>query len=94
MLTFFSTTPEPKFGCRHIWSTGREEKHAMVEDWRDLRVGDRIRIVRLPSAAAIEGYVFHADTRRLYKRLIARKRPLTIYQIDEMQLPWSSAGSA
>ena len=60
----------------------------MTEDWRELRVGDRIRIVRMPSAAALEGYVLPRDTRRLYRLLIARNRPLLVYEIDERQLPW------
>jgi hypothetical protein len=61
----------------------------MREPWRDLRVGDRIRIVRMPSKAALEGYVLPRDTRRLYKLLIARNRPLRIYEIDKRwRLPW------
>ena len=60
----------------------------MREMWRDLRVGDRIRIVRLPSGVDRPGYVFHPCTRRLYKKLIARRRPLRVYEIDEWGLPW------
>ena len=61
----------------------------MDEDWRKLRVGDRIRIVRMPSVAALDGYVFPRMTRRLYRLLIARKRPLRVYKIDEpWRLPW------
>jgi hypothetical protein len=58
------------------------------ELWRQLRVGDRIRIVRMPSEWALDGYVLPPDTRRLYRLLIARKRPLRIYDIDESGLPW------
>jgi hypothetical protein len=60
----------------------------MNEDWRDLKVGDRIRIVRLPSAASMGGYVLPANTRRFYKRLIALKKRLTVYEIDRQGLPW------
>ena len=61
----------------------------MAEDWRHLRVGDRIRIVRMPSAGSLEGYVLPRDTRRLYRLLMARKRPLTVYEIDKRwRLPW------
>jgi hypothetical protein len=61
----------------------------MDEPWRELRVGDRIRIVRMPSDSALEGYVLPRDTRRLYRLLIARRKPLRIYEIDERwQLPW------
>jgi hypothetical protein len=68
---------------------GNHKKLSMVEDWRELRVGDRIRIVRMPSAAALEGYALPRDTRRLYRLLIARNRPLRVYMIDKQwQLPW------
>ena len=60
----------------------------MKENWRKLKIGDRIRIVRLPSAASMDGYFLHADTRRLYKRLIALKKRLTVYEIDGDGLPW------
>jgi hypothetical protein len=58
------------------------------QDWKQLRVGDRIRIVRMPSDADVPGITFHRDTRRLYKMLIARNRPLRIAWIDENGLPW------
>jgi hypothetical protein len=60
----------------------------MAEDWRDLRVGDRVRIVRMPSDADAPGITFHAETRRLYKRLIARRRSVRVFEIDEWGLPW------
>lgn len=58
------------------------------EPWRKLRVGDRIRIVRLPSGVDAPGYQFPACTRRLYERLIERGRPLRISWIDEWKHPW------
>jgi len=60
----------------------------MDNDWRTLRVGDTVRIVRMPSGVDVPGYTFHADTRRLYKRLIARRRPVRVYKVDERSLPW------
>jgi hypothetical protein len=60
----------------------------MSEPWRDLRVGDRVRIVRLPSEVDARGYVFHRDTRDLYQRLIARRRPSRVFEIDQLGLPW------
>jgi hypothetical protein len=60
----------------------------MDESWRHLRVGDRIRIVRMPSDATTHGYTFLRDTRRLYQMLIARRRPLRIHEVDEWGLPW------
>ncbi len=53
-----------------------------------MRVGDRVRIVRLPPGCDEPGYTFHRDTRRLYKRLIARRRSLRVAKIDEYGVPW------
>ncbi|MCE9555467.1 MAG: hypothetical protein K8T91_19135 [Planctomycetes bacterium] len=58
------------------------------EPWRQLRVGDRIRIVRMPSDADRPGYTFHPETRRLYRRLISRNRAVRVFQVDEYRLPW------
>jgi hypothetical protein len=60
----------------------------MNEAWRNLRVGDRIRMVRLPSAWQQPGYQVPRCTRRLYRRLIERRRPVRVYRIDEGGLPW------
>ncbi len=61
---------------------------AMNEDWKELHVGDRIRIVRMPYDSYTPGYTFGSETRRLYKKLIARRRSLRICQLDEYGLPW------
>jgi hypothetical protein len=61
---------------------------AKTEPWRDLQVGDRIRIVRIPSEFDLPGYYVHRDTRRLYQRLIARRRSVRVYQVDSWGLPW------
>jgi hypothetical protein len=60
----------------------------MVEQWRELRVGDRIRIVRMPTGVDAPGYTSHRDTRRLYQRLIARRRSSRVFEIDDWGLPW------
>jgi hypothetical protein len=60
----------------------------MKEPWRELRVGDLVRIVRMPSGVDALGYTFHPETRSLYKRLIARRRPVRVYRIAEDKLPW------
>ena len=62
----------------------------MTDDWRNLRVGDRIRIVRMPSDFSKPGYYVHPSTRRLYKKLIARRRSVRVYEIDEYGGPWIS----
>ena len=59
-----------------------------MEPWQELQVGDRIRIVRLPSGIDDPGYVFPPETRELYTTLIARRRPLRICEICEHGLPW------
>ena len=60
----------------------------MSDAWRELAVGDRIRVVHLPSGIDAPGYTFHPDTRRLYLRLIARRRSVRVCEIDETGLPW------
>ena len=54
------------------------------EPWRKLNVGDRIRIVRMPS----DEPTMFPETRRLFKQLIARNRPSRIFWIDEYKHPW------
>ena len=65
----------------------RDRIVGMADDWRNLRVGDVVRIVKMPSGVDAPGYTFHADTRRLYKRLIARRRPVRVCQIWG-GMPW------
>jgi hypothetical protein len=58
------------------------------ESWRDLRVGDLIRLTSMPEEFSQPGYFLHRDTRRVYQRLINRRRPLRIYMHDEFGRPW------
>jgi hypothetical protein len=44
----------------------------------------------MPWAAYTPGVSFFPETRRLYRKLIARKRPVRVFQIDEYRLPWIS----
>lgn len=60
----------------------------MASSWRHLLVGDRIRITRLPTEWSQSRLHVPLCTRRLYRRLIERGRPLRIHRIDEMGLPW------
>ena len=53
-----------------------------------LRVGDRVRIVRMPNDFSRPDYYVHATTRRVYRLLIARGRPLRVFKVDESGLPW------
>jgi hypothetical protein len=60
----------------------------MNESWRDLRVGERIRLVEMPCDFLHSGYLLSPCTRRVYERLIARRRPIRVFKIDELGLPW------
>ena len=60
----------------------------MSEPWRVLRLGDRIRVVRFPSEWERPGYHVPPCTRRLYRLLIERGRPVRVYEVDEYGLPW------
>ena len=53
-----------------------------------LRIGDWVRVVRLPTCQGVVGGGLHSSTLRLYKRLIARGRPSRVFQIDEYGHPW------
>jgi hypothetical protein len=59
-----------------------------VGTWQELSVGDRIRIVRLHSEWTKANYYVPPRTRRLYERLIARRRSVRVCQVDEWGLPW------
>ena len=60
----------------------------MDDSWRELCVGDRIRLVAMPSEFAEPGYLLHPSTRRAYERLIERRRPVRISHLDDWGLPW------
>jgi hypothetical protein len=56
--------------------------------WPVLQVGDEIRLVEMPPEFLRSGHFVHPDTLRVYKKLIARRRPLRVYKIDAWGLPW------
>ena len=53
-----------------------------------LRVGDRVRIVRLPPAWDNPQYHVPAPTRRLFRKLMDRGRPLRVREVDERGEAW------
>lgn len=53
----------------------------------ELKVGDRIRILKIPGEG-IANYTLHRDTKRVYKKLIARGKSVRICRIDEFGSPW------
>ena len=63
----------------------------MSDDWRKLRVGDRIRIVSMPSEFSRPGRFVHQDTLRVYRRLIERGRSVRVAYLEqwgESTAPW------
>ena len=68
----------------HIESVSANEPYPPL---RDLKVGDRVRLVCFPKEY-LPRHTLHAATRRLYKYLLKRKRPVLVTEIDEMGLPW------
>ena len=62
----------------------------MHEPWRNLRIGDRIRITHILSEYLKPNYTFPDETRELYEHLIERRQILTIDEICDHNLPWVS----
>ncbi len=64
----------------------------MNKDWKNLKVGDKIRIISVPGyddkGKRIKDYVIQRETITAYKKLIARKRPVIISEIDKDGIPW------
>jgi hypothetical protein len=53
-----------------------------------VRIGDRVRIVRLPAVWDEPDYKVGRDTRAPYRLLIRRGRGMRVYEIDEWKAPW------
>jgi len=60
----------------------------MKASWHTLRIGDRIRIICFPGDWNRPRYYVPSCTRRLYKRLIERRRSVRVYKIDDQGIPW------
>jgi hypothetical protein len=56
--------------------------------WKSLRQGDFIRLTDYPLEFLKTGYQIHPTTVRLFKKLIQRRRPMRIHEIDDDGLPW------
>ncbi|WP_395089530.1 hypothetical protein [Armatimonas sp.] len=55
----------------------------MTELWSALKIGDKVRFIRLP-----EGWM-HDETRVVYEALIATGAVLAVDQVDEFGHPWT-----
>ena len=56
------------------------------EKWEDLRVGDRIRFFAMPTGFSRDNC--HEETLEAYRTLIARRRPVRVYELDALMMPW------
>jgi hypothetical protein len=56
--------------------------------WKRLKIGDRVRLVHMPTEFFQPEYFVHQSTLRAYRRVIARRRPQRIFQIDACGVPW------
>jgi hypothetical protein len=59
-----------------------------VEAWQGLRVGHRVRPVGWPAEWDRPGYHLPAETADLWRLLVARRRPLRVYEVDDWGAPW------
>ncbi len=68
----------------------RMAQSPLNDDWRFLRVGHRIRFIRLPTefGALASDTVLAPEEVRLYKKLISRGRPACVSEIDKDGRPW------
>lgn len=57
------------------------------ELWRELAVGDRVRVARLPERFARSGYVPSERTLAVYRQLRDERRPLVVSRVDRSG-PW------
>ena len=55
-------------------------------DWKSLRVGDCIRFVSMPTGFSSDNC--HSETLQAYEVLIARRRPVRVYRLDDLNMPW------
>lgn len=62
----------------------------MNEAWRELKVGDQVRIVRLPAEMVTYSTELVKELEPVYRKLIDTGMALTIDQVDEYGTPWIS----
>jgi hypothetical protein len=56
------------------------------EDWQTLQVGDRIRFVSMPTGFSSNNC--QEETLEAYRTLIARRHPVRVSKLDELNMPW------
>lgn len=60
----------------------------MAEIWRELKIGDHIRVFEYPPEFQQPGYLVQEETVEIYGYLVAKRRILTVTRIDEAGNPW------
>ena len=60
----------------------------MIEAYRELVVGDRIRLVADPPEWQHPSHYVPLCTRKLWRRLVARRRSLRVCEVDQWGTPW------
>src|SRR5665213_2831494 len=68
--------------------TAIRSERPMAGRWRRLRVNDLIRVIGIPKDWDKPNHPIDPSTRDLFERLITRRRPLRICEIDERGIPW------
>ena len=58
------------------------------EPWRDLHVGDRIRMTGIPEGWEQPHAHVPACTRKLVERLVAQRVVVQVHHLDELDMPW------
>ena len=62
-----------------------------MPDPKTLKVGDLVRFVSLPEEWSRPGYTLHRDSKAFMKKMIKRRWPSRVYEIDEYGHPWIAA---
>ncbi|MCA9098161.1 MAG: hypothetical protein KDA36_07240, partial [Planctomycetaceae bacterium] len=58
------------------------------ELWRTLKIGDKVRIPDIPPEFLQPGYFILPETMEVYRRIVARRRPVRVAYFDEYGFPW------
>ncbi len=58
------------------------------EPWRDLRVGDPIRMTGIPVGWALPHAHVPSCTRKLVEKLVAGRTLLHVHHLDDLETPW------
>jgi hypothetical protein len=60
-------------------------------DPKSLKVGDQVRFVSIPDEWSAPAYVVPREDLTFYKKMIERRWPSRVYQLDYLGYPWIRA---